>query len=289
MRFLLLRVRGNRRIFHVSQRFFHTSTSQRQKPAMKKLLTVLLTVGLVATAPGQVAITGDYSQNFDTLGDGLPAGWGIYGAVTSTSLGNSLSFANTNPAIAANTWSNTTGAFKNLASATGLAQDSSVAVQQASLNRALGIRPSGTFGDAATNFTSFNFNFSTLGFEVTGLSLDAMVLATEGRTKLWDIQYGVGVSPTTWATLDTLTSFDTWGTTSYSFDNSDFGTDLDDQASVWFRFSSTALSSGSGSRPTVGIDNFEITAVPEPSTYALLALSGLALAGYAARRRQRQK
>jgi hypothetical protein len=30
-------------------------------------------------------------------------------------------------------------------------------------------------------------------------------------------------------------------------------------------------------------------AIPEPSTYALLALSGLALAGYAARRRNRQK
>ena len=28
--------------------------------------------------------------------------------------------------------------------------------------------------------------------------------------------------------------------------------------------------------------------VPEPSTYALLALSGLALAGYAARRRHRK-
>jgi hypothetical protein len=34
--------------------------------------------------------------------------------------------------------------------------------------------------------------------------------------------------------------------------------------------------------------NYAVT-IPEPSTYALLALSGLALAGYAARRRQRQK
>ncbi len=256
---------------------------------MKKLLTALVTAGLIANASAQVAITGDYSQNFDTLGDGLPAGWGVYGAVTTNSLGNSLTFANTNPATAGNTWSNTTGAFKNLASATGLTQASTTAAQQASIDRALGIRPSGTFGDTGTNFTSFNFNFSTLGFQVTSLSLDAMVLATEGRTKIWDLEYGIGASPTTWVALDTFTSFDTWGTTSYSFDTLDFGSDLDDQSSVWFRVSGTTPSTGSGSRPTIGIDNFEITAVPEPSTYALLALSGLALAGYAARRRQRQK
>jgi hypothetical protein len=33
--------------------------------------------------------------------------------------------------------------------------------------------------------------------------------------------------------------------------------------------------------------NGSVALVPEPSTYALLALSGLALAGYAARRRRR--
>jgi len=35
--------------------------------------------------------------------------------------------------------------------------------------------------------------------------------------------------------------------------------------------------------------NGSVALVPEPSTYALLSLAGLALAGYAARRRQRQK
>ena len=33
--------------------------------------------------------------------------------------------------------------------------------------------------------------------------------------------------------------------------------------------------------------SLQVNVVPEPSTYALLALSGLALAGYAARRRRR--
>jgi len=35
--------------------------------------------------------------------------------------------------------------------------------------------------------------------------------------------------------------------------------------------------------------SLQVNVVPEPSTYALLVLAGLGLAGYAARRRQRQK
>jgi len=44
---------------------------------------------------------------------------------------------------------------------------------------------------------------------------------------------------------------------------------------------------GSTTTPGVLVDSIEVQLVPEPSTYALLALSGLALAGYAARRRRR--
>jgi hypothetical protein len=45
---------------------------------------------------------------------------------------------------------------------------------------------------------------------------------------------------------------------------------------------------GPGARQGVAIDNFEFTAVPEPSTYALLALSGAGLAAYRLRRRARR-
>jgi len=44
---------------------------------------------------------------------------------------------------------------------------------------------------------------------------------------------------------------------------------------------------GSGNAVNATFTSLNVTAVPEPSTYALLALSGLALGGYAARRRRR--
>jgi len=247
----------------------------------KALLIALVGVlGVESKTYSQVLISSNYSQNFDTLSGGLPAGWGTYTQVTTSSLGSPLAFTNTSPTATINSWSSTTGAFKNLASSEGLTQSSSVSEQQNSLNRALGIRPTGTFGDATTNFASINFNFSTIGYQVTTMSLDAMVLATEGRVKLWDIQYGIGTSPTSWTTLATFTSGSDWYTQSYSFTTNDFGFNLDNQESIWFRFSSTTLSTGSGSRATVGIDNFTLEVVPEPSTYALLSLGlGVLLIG----------
>jgi hypothetical protein len=61
-------------------------------------------------------------------------------------------------------------------------------------------------------------------------------------------------------------------------------------SSVTLRLYGYNSETNTGTGGLAGVTTFDgAMVVPEPSTYALLALSGLALAGYAARRRQRQK
>jgi len=68
------------------------------------------------------------------------------------------------------------------------------------------------------------------------------------------------------------------------------GGSFDNLSSITFRFYGYNAESAAGTGGLQGTLSFTgASVVPEPSTYALLALSGLALAGYAARRRQRQK
>jgi hypothetical protein len=59
---------------------------------------------------------------------------------------------------------------------------------------------------------------------------------------------------------------------------------INDQANVYFRLVSGQTATGAG---TGRVDNITITGVPEPSTYAMLALAGAGFAGYVIRRRRR--
>ena len=249
---------------------------------MKKLITAAAFLTLIAiTTHAQVSLTGtNYIQDFNSLGSGLPTGWTTRLGVSTTNLGTSLAFTNTGSSSAINNWSDTTGAFKNYASATGLVSNSTTGAQQASTNRALGITPTGTFGDVATNYSAFVLQLNnTAGFESFSLSMDAMVLSSQTRTNVWTLDYGVGASPTSFTTLTNWTTPATFGTTTLSISSETLSGIANLSDNVWIRFSLLTPSTGSGSRDRIGIDNFSLTYTASAGTEYFWTADGSALGG----------
>lgn len=232
------------------------------------LLLGLLSAGLLAVASqaayAQTPVTlgsTPYAENFDNLAAGLPAGFAVYTGATATTPGTTATFT---PAKAA--WNATGGGFKNVASATGLTATATVADQDASTNRALALRQTGSFGDPGGAFvfqaanTTGKTDFS-LSFKLQ--SLDNSV----GRTVNWTVDYATGAAPTAFTSVAS-------GTTSPTFANNtitaSFGTALDNQAGpIWIRVVALAASTNSGSRPTSAIDDFSLSWQGNPNAPTL--------------------
>jgi hypothetical protein len=248
---------------------------------MKKLFLSLVAVGAVGVSESysQTLINSDYTQNFNSLGAGLPTSWTVRTGASATSLGSAATFSGSTVS-----WADTAGAFKNLAASTGLTGTESTTTQNAQTNRALGIRQTGSFGDAGA---SFNFNFATTGQVVDSITIDLMMLSVQTRSTTWSLQYGLGATPASFVTLGSWTDPGAFGSTPFNFTSAQYGTNLNDQSNIWFRVVALSPSSGSGTRDSMGLDNFAInvTPVPEPSTYALLGV-GAAVGLWVLRRRR---
>lgn len=244
-----------------------------QKAIMSVVAVLTGAVGLTA----QITLSvGTYSEDFDGIASGLPSGWDVRTGANATSLGSTATF-NTAPT----SWDTTTGQFRNSASAIGSAATDPAATQNAHTNRAVGLRQTGAFGDPGA---SFNVNLNSTGLQVTNISIDLMMLSVQPRSTTWEIQYGLGASPTSFTTLATWTDPNAFGTTTFSFTTADFGTALDNQGSFWFRVVALTASTGGGNRDTIAIDNFSITTIPEPSSYPLILVVAVAVTAYLRRR-----
>lgn len=221
--------------------------------ALRLAATVLL-AAFVPSLPAQVPlVSGVNTENFDSIGGGLPAGWSVRTGANSTSLGAAATWS-----TSAITWGNTTGNWRNVAANDGgLPSSATTAAQAAATDRAVGIRQSGSFGDPGA---ALAFNFSSTGLQVTGVSFSAQMLSVQSRSTVWTLQYGIGAVPGSWVDLATFADPGAFGATTVSaavpVDT------LDNQANVWLRVVALSGSSGSGSRDTFGVDDFVITTTP---------------------------
>lgn len=234
----------------------------------KQLLLLGLAGGLALAARpvrAQVVLSGtSYTEDFNALGSGLPAGFGVYTGATAASLGTAAPFA---PAPVA--WNNTSGAFKNVASATGLPATASAADQAAAPNRALGVRQTGSFGDPGAAFVFQAANTTgkknlTLNFLLQSLD------NTSTRTTTWRVDYAAAAAPTAFTTVGTGT---TTGSSTFSSApvTVSFGAALDEQAGpITIRIVTLTASTGASNRPSSAIDDFRLSwEAPTPTTPAL--------------------
>jgi hypothetical protein len=256
---------------------------QNQGEHMKSMLPALLALGMAFNAQAQIVLSGsNYTQDFNDLESGLPSGWSIHSGATSSSVGSALEFNATKKS-----WGDTETVFKNYASAnnSGATSASTATAQANFLDRALGIRQGAAPLDPGAAFVAHLTD--TKGLQSFELALDLQMLSVQSRSTTWTIDYRIGDSGS-FVPLGSYADPGVWGSTREAFS---FGNLLDDQSdSVFIRVAALSPSSGSGSRDSFGIDNFSLTfsAIPEPSTYAMVAGGGLLGFAFIRRRLRRE-
>lgn len=232
---------------------------------MKKIILSIAALFIVATTFAQtpVNLSGtSYTQNFDGIAAGLPIGWRVDTLVNpNAGLGNN---AISRFSATATAWSSTSRGFRNVASATGLTSTSTSANQSASTDRALGMRQvSATGWDDKDSLISASLMIAnTNGLNTFNLQFNIMSLHTTiGRANNWIVQYGIGANPAIFTTVTTTPATLTIDSNfSNTVVNVSFGANLDNQNQpVWIRIMPSDTTIGSGNRPHVGIDNFQLS------------------------------
>ncbi len=208
--------------------------------------------------------TSPFLINFDNIAtSGLPAG--VY--VKQNASTGDLGFEGTvyNGSFSASTaWNQSSAGFKNYASATGLTSSANQTAQDASANRALGVRQT-----SATGFdpgAAFVFQLANTTGK-TNLKLDFLLQSLDGlsaaaRTTTWKVDYGVGDNPNSFTTI--ATSPTTLTTMVGSFSNTpvsvNFGSALNNQnQKVWIRIITLTATTGGGNRPSTAVDDVKFS------------------------------
>ncbi len=240
-------------------------------------MLTLAALGAQAQTPVTLG-TSPYVENFDGLASGLPAGFSVYTGASATSLGTAPTAAQLilTPG-STTTWASTGAGFKNFASANAFNSRATAATQTAATNRALGVRQTGSFGDAGPAFVFQLANTSgktdlALSFKLQSLDSTIANATSTGRTTTWQVDYGTGTTPSTFTQVgSTATTGPFFSNTTIS---ASFGSALNNQTGpVWIRIVAPNGTTGGGSRPSSAIDDFTLTWNAPTATTPLLTAS----------------
>jgi len=226
----------------------------------------------------QLILSGtNYTQTFDAIGGGLPAGWSVrINAAT-----NDLGTVTTNYSADYKSWGDSKGEFGNCASVvsdagTNFIGNESTQIQSNCLNRALAIRQTTSFGDPGAAFVLQISD--TIGMSNLVLKVDLCTLRAYTNITTWAIQYGIGDSPVAFATLGTYANSTNFSATTQIFS---LGADASgSSANVWIRIAALSPAAGGGTRATFGIDNFSLSwttngiGVVQPSITGITVTNG---------------
>ncbi|NCX95703.1 MAG: T9SS C-terminal target domain-containing protein [Chitinophagia bacterium] len=218
------------------------------------LLSALSVAALSANAQLSLAGASPYTQNFNSIGGGLPNGWTVYIGATDNSLGtlgtfnNSATFGVYDTANLTCTGSVRAVGFKNYASANVSGAHDSCGLQSSRTDRALGVRqvgPTSTGGAGFDSGATFVLKLAnTYGMSGIGLNFKLQSLdITSPRTTNWKLQYGLGSNPTSFTDIAATGTMTTGGQTQV----------------VVIRLVTLVFSSGSGNRASTAIDDFNLT------------------------------
>jgi hypothetical protein len=128
--------------------------------------------------------------NFNDIGNRLPTGCFVYTNATNNCLGT-VAACN----VTKTSWGNTSGGFKNCASALGMSSSATTAQQDNASNRAIALRQTSTGGlDTGAAFVLHLAN--TIGKKNLQISFQLQSLdVNSARTASWVIEYGLGETP----------------------------------------------------------------------------------------------
>jgi hypothetical protein len=229
---------------------------------------LFLALAMDPVASGQAFLCGtNYTQNFNTLGNGLPPGWSVRTNATASSLGTAAEF-NANCV----SWANKTGQFGNGPSLTNnagvLATGSASDTQATFTNRLLLVRQAATFygSDPGAAFVFQIANTAGLSNFTFGVDLD--MLSVQDHSTTWTLDYAVGNAPAAFTVLGTFPDPGVLGTTRQTCS---LGADANNQTNnVWIRIVALTASAGtSGARDTFGIDDFILSCAGTPAAIPL--------------------